>query len=149
MPKKTNKTKNTKTTKTTVVTIDGAVLIEDTQRKFDLLLETYEATRGPTKAEFDKTMDRVTDRLDRLELGYRLMSKDLSGVKSDVSVLKSDVSVLKSDVSVLKSDVAELKAGQTRIEAQLTDVAKVVKQHDAEIINLWSSVGASPRGHRP
>lgn len=136
MPEKTAKTK------TIAVTLDGAMILEETRKQYQALRESFEATRGPTKAEFYTTVGDITERLTRMETGLSLIGKD-------VSVLKTDVAVLKTDVAVLKTDVADLKSGQARIEAQQADLVTIVERHDLEIIGLRAAADSPTGRARP
>jgi len=114
------------------------------------------------KPSVEETLDVVVHTIDRLEIGqmemrdemragFKLLTGELSVVKSDVSTLKfdvhelkSDVSVLKSDVAILKSDVRRLDDKTDRIEAKLDDVAETlaesVEDHERRLVVLEAKV---------
>lgn len=118
----------------------NAILMEDINSKFNLVLESVQSFREEYKREIQEFRNETNQRFDVLELAVKDNTKQIKELKTDVGILKTDVAGLKTDVAELKQETqsirTELRQVEGRLSQKIDKIASVVVNHETRITVL-------------
>lgn len=106
------------------------VLLEDVQEKMSRVIETTELTRDELKRDMQSMEERLTDRIETVEMVVRSHSTQLQSQSVQIQQLDKKIDGVEQ----------RLTQRMERVEQKLDGVIEKVEQHDKDIVILKAEV---------